>query len=840
MKMAPSKPQTFNADLANLPAALLPLINARRWVIWKWELRGPKWTKPPYQLEYINQPAKSNDPATWGEHARAVLVVGTGQCDGIGFMLKGGKVFAIDLDHIRDVATGEVLGWAQALLAEAVNAGCYLEWTVSGTGARIIGLSCGGELHRRIFVNRKNNCAIEFYRNCGRYITISGMQIASVAEMNTCDSLFDALFERFGDDTRRPPAASCEFIGGMELAWPGGLGFDLNSVGPQNGGVDYDDLLKNGAPQGDRSEEFQRLVWHLLAQGKSEAEIVAELANHPNGIAAKYAGRLPQEVRRSTDKWKTQRQASANGTMPPASGPIPNPGSSWPTIYIKSGELPRMLNEIDDALVDLGHELYAFGGQIVRPQLDVILTCGGREYSGWRLVQIAPSTMIVCMSCAALWLKYDGRRKSWVQADPPALVADAYLRRGKWKSPKITGITNTPFLRADGSVCEREGYDLTTGLLCKWQGVRFPCVPVSPTRDDALAALTELEKPFAEFPFVAPIDKSAALSAALTALDRRGMDVAPIHAFTAPSPGTGKGLLIDAIVTIATGRPVAPLMQARHEEELNKTLGAALIAGDAFISIDNCDYPLVGSILNTAVRQPVFKIRILGVSHNAEIPNSAMFFANGNNLQIGADLTRRVIYGELDAKMERPETREFKDTRLLDTVGTGRGALVTAGLTVLRAWQLARPGERERAEREGRAIFRLKPLDFVSWSERVREALVWLGRDDPGETMRHLRENDPYRVERGGVFEEWFKVLGERGVLVREVIEAAFDHQRAGNDAFLSALLVVAVKSGNSNEISPDRLGRWLTKNKGGIVNDLMLVLVAISSQGPIWRIKKV
>jgi primase-polymerase (primpol)-like protein len=156
MTAIPNKPRTFNADLAHLPAALLPLTRLNRWVIWKWELRANnKWTKPPYNPRFHNQPAKSNDPATWGSYTDAVLAFTQGLCDGIGLMLKDGEVAAIDLDHIRDFATGQVLQWAEELFAEASRAGCYIEWTVSGTGARIIGVARGSELHKRINVNRK-------------------------------------------------------------------------------------------------------------------------------------------------------------------------------------------------------------------------------------------------------------------------------------------------------------------------------------------------------------------------------------------------------------------------------------------------------------------------------------------------------------------------------------------------------------------------------------------------------------------------------------------------------------------------------------------------------------
>jgi hypothetical protein len=34
---ATSKPPTFNADLANLPAALITLTRQPRWVVWRWE-----------------------------------------------------------------------------------------------------------------------------------------------------------------------------------------------------------------------------------------------------------------------------------------------------------------------------------------------------------------------------------------------------------------------------------------------------------------------------------------------------------------------------------------------------------------------------------------------------------------------------------------------------------------------------------------------------------------------------------------------------------------------------------------------------------------------------------
>src|SRR5262245_63978059 len=97
-----------------------------------------------------------------------------------------------------------------------------------------------------------------------------------------------------------------------------------------------------------------------------------------------------------------------------------------------------------------------------------------------------------------------------------------------------------------------------------------------------------------DFPFIAPADRSVALSAMLTALDRRSLPTAPLHAFTSPAAGTGKSLLVDIFAMLATGRLMPVISQGRTEEELEKRLGAAMLAGHAAISIDNCGHPLAG------------------------------------------------------------------------------------------------------------------------------------------------------------------------------------------------------------------------------------------------------
>lgn len=88
---------------------------------------------------------------------------------------------------------------------------------------------------------------------------------------------------------------------------------DLNTAGRQAGY--YRNLIENGCPEGERSEKFQEVVWHLASMGWTIEQIVDELARYPNGIGLKYAKRLLAEVRRSFNKWRVRIGGAPAGTQ---------------------------------------------------------------------------------------------------------------------------------------------------------------------------------------------------------------------------------------------------------------------------------------------------------------------------------------------------------------------------------------------------------------------------------------------------------------------------------------------------------------------------------------------
>jgi putative DNA primase/helicase len=331
----------------------------------------------------------------------------------------------------------------------------------------------------------------------------------------------------------------------------------------------------------------------------------------------------------------------------------------------------------------------------------------------------------------------DLRTGRYVLKDCPEKLAEAYLARaGYWKLPALLSIVNAPFLRTDGSLCERPGYDSASKLLFIPDGQTFPPVAPNPTRDDARAALKYLDETLLkEFPFIDRTDHAVALSLMLTALDRRAMPTAPLHGFTSPTAGTGKSLLVDLASILLNGDLAPVISLGKSEEELEKRLGAALIAGDQMISLDNCDREVTGAFLCQALTQQRLKIRLLGFSRHVDVPIASLFCATGNNLVIADDLVRRTLLCRLDAKVERPELRSFENRDILATARAQREQLVAAALTILRAWHAA-----------GTTI-NVDPLgSFEEWSFRIRQPLLWLDQTDPCESIATVRENDPGRA----------------------------------------------------------------------------------------------
>jgi primase-polymerase (primpol)-like protein len=117
------------------------------WVVWSWKRNNHAYTKPPYIAVAPDRLARNDDASTWAPRSAAVNAVLAGRANGVGFVLTNTEIGAVDLDKCRDLESGEIDDWAQSILDAAANT--YCEITVSGTGARVLGIAKGQPVHRR-------------------------------------------------------------------------------------------------------------------------------------------------------------------------------------------------------------------------------------------------------------------------------------------------------------------------------------------------------------------------------------------------------------------------------------------------------------------------------------------------------------------------------------------------------------------------------------------------------------------------------------------------------------------------------------------------------------------
>lgn len=498
-----------------------------------------------------------------------------------------------------------------------------------------------------------------------------------------------------------------------------------------------------------------------------------------------------------------------------------------PDIHYDPGRAREILLQAEAALLAApGPAIYQRSGQLVRViRLQSLVVRGSlrRPQGALSIVPVDPPYLVVRLSEAAFWHKRDARSSSgYTEIDAPLELAVRYLSlAGEWQCPALVGLLEAPTLRPDGSLLEATGYDESTGLYYDAGETAFPSIPPEPTREDAKAALGVLLDLLRGFPFVAPSDRSAALSAILTALVRPCLRSAPLHLFRAPRPRSGKSLLADVVALLATGRSCAVMSQASDPEEERKRLLAILLAGDRVVSYDNVERELGSPALCQVLTQATISDRVLGASRVVSLPTAASFLATGNNLLISGDLTSRVVTCDLDSHTERPEERTF-DVDLYEEIPKRRGELVVAALTILRAYHVAgRPAQ---------------PIPawggFEEYSGLVRSALVWVGEADPAGGRFRIEDADPVRSGLRRILSAWYEAVKDRPVTVAELLRYANLGVHSDlKDAFQEVL------PSKGGDISSRSLGKFLGAAENRIESGLKIRRCGTAQRAVLWAV---
>lgn len=327
-----------------------------------------------------------------------------------------------------------------------------------------------------------------------------------------------------------------------------------------------------------------------------------------------------------------------------------------------------------------------FGGTLARLEQSDEGTLGVRPLDRRRMVHLL---------ARAADFGRRARDAGWVSAPPPRTVADDVLVDPAPPVPVLERVVQVPVLSPDGAVHERPGYN--AGSRCFYSpaaGLRVPAVPDRPAADEVAEARALLvDELLGDFPFNGPgggqSERAHAVAAALLPFLRGLIDgPTPLHLVEAPTPGTGKSLLVEAVMVALLGpQPLPRMAEARDPDEWRKRLVAKFRSAPTVLCIDNLQDRLDSSALALAVTSSVIEDRLLGVSETVTLPVRAVWLATGNNPRLSDELTRRCVRIRLDAGVEFPEQRGgFRHPDLLAWARENRGRLIWAALTLGRAW----------------------------------------------------------------------------------------------------------------------------------------------------------
>lgn len=399
----------------------------------------------------------------------------------------------------------------------------------------------------------------------------------------------------------------------------------------------------------------------------------------------------------------------------------------------------------------------------------------------------------------------DGEVKEVPSRPDKDLVKDM-LAIPKAELPPLDGVVTAPVFVGEGELVTQPGYSPAARLWYHQRpGFALPAaVPSRPTVEDVAAARELIEDLLFDFPFDGEADRANAVALLLLPFVRRMIDgVTPLHLISAPSPGSGKGLLADVASIIALGQTANAMSLPGDEESARKALFAELMGGPPLILLDNANErsminsPSLASILTN--REP--KDRVLGLSQMVTVRNDAVWIMTGNNPQLSLELTRRCVRIKIDPKRDMPWMRTgFRHEDLPGWAHAQRGDLVRACLVLVRHWLV-----------EGRPLRTKVALGtFQAWADTLGGLLDCAGFQGFLANSTKLYEEAD---EEGRMWREfvaaWAAEFGDTWRTAKELVGLASDKAAIGS--------VLGDKGEKSQQI---RLGKALARLNGRVFGE--------------------
>jgi hypothetical protein len=352
-----------------------------------------------------------------------------------------------------------------------------------------------------------------------------------------------------------------------------------------------------------------------------------------------------------------------------------------PTVNISSRKLNELVDEVLGNIAaanDVDPEIFAHGSEVVKVVGQPV-----------RTVSI-DANMLAYEADERMHFEKTQPRGGLAVANAPARVVDTIMSLPSKPFPNLTRLSYTPFFAPSGRYVDQPGYDQEAQTYyAPPPGLTVPEIPAEPTRVQVTAARDFiLQNILVDFPFVDQADRAHAVALMLLPFVRDMIDgPTPLHNIEAPTPGSGKGLLMKVLLSPATGGRHVTCGAGADNEEWEKRLVSFLRLSPQALVIDNVNEKVSSGFLCTALTEPEVSSRLLGASTQVTMPVRTVWVMTANNPKFSDEVIRRTVRIRVDAGVERPEDRSgFRHADLAAWAASRRGELIAACCTMIRGW----------------------------------------------------------------------------------------------------------------------------------------------------------
>jgi hypothetical protein len=209
------------------------------------------------------------------------------------------------------------------------------------------------------------------------------------------------------------------------------------------------------------------------------------------------------------------------------------------------------------------------------------------------------------------------------------------------------------------------------------------------------------------------------------------------------------------------------------------------------------------------------------------VSTRTLFLSSGNNVGPIGDMSRRCVTINLDASVEMPAARKFANPELLQQVRGNRGRYVSAALTIVRAWVQAGSPRASAAPLAG----------FQGWSDWCRDPLLWMAKPDPAASIFSAMAEDPERDLVGRLLTALQTHFGHGPVMVKDMVKRAHDISKPNVQELLEVLQEI---TGDRHSPNVKKLGHWVKRHAGQVVDAMKLVKVPTVRNALVWQVETV